>query len=172
MRFYMRVRQVFRDFFKSISHRSLRRSVRGVLNGTSGATAVEFSFIAPVLVLMTVCTIDMGIGFYRYLQVEGAAGAGARYAALHGFNATTLATAISSATSYSGISASPAPTQFCGCPSTSGIAVVTCGSTCTGGITAGTYVTTSAQATYSPIIQYPMLPNQFTLSAKSTMRIQ
>ena len=168
----MRAHQVFRGFFNSISHRSLRRFVRGILNGTSGATAVEFSFIAPVLLMMTVCTIDMGIGLYRYLQVEGAAGAGARYAALHGFDATTLATAITSATSYSGISASPAPTQFCGCPSTSSIAVVTCGSTCTGGISAGTYVTTSAQATYSPIIQYPMLPKQFTLSAKSTMRIQ
>jgi Flp pilus assembly protein TadG len=155
-----------------MTRRSLRQFVGGDINGIRGTTAIEFAIIAPVLMLMTICTIDMGIGFYRYMQVESAAGVGAQSAALHGFNTSNIASAITNATSYSGISASPAPSQFCGCPSTSGIEVATCGSTCTGGAAAGTYVTTSAQSTYTPIMSYPLLPSSFTLSAQSTMRIQ
>jgi Flp pilus assembly protein TadG len=153
-------------------NRTLRRLLRGNRSGTRGSAAVEFGIITPVLVLMAVCSIDFGIGFYRYLQVESAAGAGARYAAIHGFDATTMANAITAATSNLAISASPAPTQFCGCPSSTGITVAACGSTCTGGLPVGTYVTASAQSTYNPIINYRLLPKSFTLGATATVRIQ
>lgn len=168
----MRAHQHFTQRLKSMTRRSLRRFLSGDINGIRGTSAIEFAMIAPAMILMSICTIDLGIGFYRYMQVESAAGAGARYAALHGFSADTIAAAITNATSYSGISASPDPNQFCGCPSTSGVAVATCGSTCTGGAAAGTYVNASAQTVYTPIMSYPLLPSSFTLSAQSTMRIQ
>src|SRR5262249_8459253 len=134
--------------------------------------AIEFSIIAPVLIAATICTVDLGMVSYRKLQVQDAAQAGAQYAAVHGFNASSISNAISGATSYSGISASPAPTQFCGCASATGIRILGCGSQCPGNIAAGTYVTASAQSTYTPIIPYPMIANSFALSAQSTVRIQ
>jgi Flp pilus assembly protein TadG len=151
--------------------RSLRQLVSGE-EGVRGVSAVEFSLIAPILIAATVGTVDLGMGFYRKLQVQSAAQAGAQYAELNGFNANNISSAITNATAYSGISASPTPTQFCGCASASGISVVACGSQCPGAIPAGTYVTASAQSTYTTIIPYPMIPNSRTLSAQSTVRIQ
>ena len=157
----------------SRTRRSVRRLACGDPDGIRGAAAVEFAIIAPVLMLMSVCAIDLGVGFYRYMQVASAAGAGARYAAVNGFSSSTITTAITNATANSGITASPAPSQFCGCPTTSGISTVSCGSTCTGGATAGTYATVSAHASYSPIMSYPLVPRDgFTFSATSTIRIQ
>ena len=106
------------------------------------------------------------------MQVQDAAQAGAQYAAVHGFNASSISNAITGATSYSGISASPAPAQFCGCASATGISTVACGSQCPGNIAAGTYVTASAQSTYTTILPYPVIANSFALSAQSTVRIQ
>jgi hypothetical protein len=70
------------------------------------------------------------------------------------------------------ISATPAPAQSCGCPSAStGITAATCGSTCTGGGNAGTYVTVNAQASYSAIFPISGITNPLTLTAKMTVRI-
>jgi Flp pilus assembly protein TadG len=156
------------------SLRHLLSTARKLASGDAieASAATEFGMIASVLMLMFIGAIDLGAGFYRYLQVESAAGAGARYAALNDFNSSTIASAILNATANSGISASPAPSQFCGCPTSSGISTVSCGSTCTGGGTAGTYATASAQANYSPIISYPLLPKTFIFSAKATIRTQ
>jgi Flp pilus assembly protein TadG len=151
--------------------RSLRQLVSGE-DGIRGVSAVEFSLIAPVLIAATVGTVDLGMVSYRKLQVQNAAQAGAQYAALNGFALSNISNAITNATSYSGISASPAPTQFCGCASASGISAVACGSQCPGAIPAGTYVTASAQSTYATIIPYPMIPSSYALSAQSTVRIQ
>ncbi len=137
-----------------------------------GATAVEFAIISPILILMTLMTVDVGLGFYRNMQVQNAAQAGAQYAVLHGFDQTKISSAISAATSNSTITASPAPVQFCGCPSASGISALDCESSCPSGSTPGTYVTTSAQSTYYTVFSYPVIRDHVTLTAQSTLRIQ
>lgn len=142
-----------------------RRDVRGV-------AATELAIVAPMLVLLMVCTADVGIGIYRKMQVQNGAQAGAQYAALYGFNANSITSAVLSATNSSAIKASPAPSQFCGCPSATGIKSATCGSTCSGGSTPGTYVAVSAQSTYMTLLPYPLIPNSFTFSAQSTVKIQ
>ena len=43
----------------------------------SGAGAIEFAFLAPLLILMAMLTIDLGLGGYRQMQVQNAAQAGA-----------------------------------------------------------------------------------------------
>ena len=137
-----------------------------------GVAAIELSIIAPTLALALICTADLGLGIYRNMQVQNAAQAGAEYAVAHGFVAESITTAVQAATALSGISASPAPSQFCGCPSATGVAVATCGATCPGGSTVGTYVTVSALATYRTLLPYPALPSSFALTAQSTVRIQ
>jgi Flp pilus assembly protein TadG len=143
----------------------------GADRGVIGAMAVELAIIGPALVLMMICTIDFGMGVYRKMQVQNAAQAGAEYAIAHGFTAS-IASVVTSATSLTGITASPAPVQFCGCPASSGVTTVTCNSTCASGAVAGTYVTVSAQGTYNTILSYPSIPVTFSFTSQATVRIQ
>ena len=152
--------------------KSLRRLLSGTDDGTRGVAAIEFAIIAPVFVLMLVCTVDMGMGFYRKMQVQNAAQAGAQYAAVSGFLASSISSAVVNATPFAGITASPAPSQFCGCASNSGVTNVACGSACPGGSSPGTYVTVSAQGTYTTLFAYPGIAGSFTFLAQPTVRIQ
>jgi Flp pilus assembly protein TadG len=156
---------------KSARFRLLKR-LRHVLRNRRGAVALEFGLLVPVLSTMVVGVTDLSIGFVRKMAVQEAAEAGAQYAAVHGWSSAAITTAITSATSLTGVSASPAPSTSCGCPSGTSIAAATCGTTCASGRTAGTYVTASAQYTYTMILSYPGLGNPLTLSASTTVRIQ
>jgi Flp pilus assembly protein TadG len=150
--------------------RALSRFTAGA-DGVRGALSIEFAVIAPTLVLMLIGVLDLGMGIYRKMQVQNAAQAGAAYAVLHGFTSSSIESAVTSATSF-GVSASPAPSEFCGCASSGGVTAATCGSTCSGGSSPGTYVTVSAQGTYTTLLPYPGIPNSYTLSAQSTVRLQ
>jgi Flp pilus assembly protein TadG len=146
--------------------------VASVKHCIAGVVAIEFAIAAPVLVIDLICTADLGLAIYRKMQVENAAQAGAEYAVVHGFGASSIATAVTQATSFSDIASSPEPFQFCGCASDTGITTADCSSTCTGGRAPGTYVTVSAQGTYKTILHYPMIPDNFTFAAQSTVRLQ
>src|SRR6516164_8741737 len=91
---------------------------------TSGAAAIEFGIVVPLLALMVTCVIDLGFGIYYKMQVEDAAQIGAQWAIKNGFDATNISYisyAVTHATNASGISASPAPFEFCGCATGSSI---------------------------------------------------
>ena len=150
----------------------LHRSFLQLVDCVQGIAAIEFAFIVPVLLIMSIATFDLGEGAYRDMQVQNAAQAGAEYAIAHGFDATSISNAVKSATSFAGIGVSPAPNQFCGCASSTGISSVSCNSKCPNGLGPGTYVTVSTQGTYTTIIPYPMMPSSFTFKAQSTARIQ
>ena len=137
-----------------------------------GVAAIEFGIIVPILVLMVVATADIGMGFYRKMQVEGAAQTGAAWAMKNGFDANLISNAVTSATSALAISVSPAPVHFCGCASGSSISTATCGTTCSGGALAGTYTTVSAQMTYNTILPYGLFPSTYNFSLQSTVRLQ
>jgi Flp pilus assembly protein TadG len=49
-----------------------------------GAAAVEFAFVAPVVILMIVAAVDVGIGVYRQVTLANAAKETVRYAAVRG----------------------------------------------------------------------------------------
>ena len=91
---------------------------------------------------------------------------------MHGFDANAISNAVTSATSSSAVTASPSPVTFCGCATGSGISTVSCGTTCPGGALAATYTTVSAQATYSTILNYQVVPYTYTFSNQSTARLQ
>jgi Flp pilus assembly protein TadG len=156
----------------STMQQSLRRFFGGTEPGIGGVAAIEFAIFAPVLIFMMLCVVDLGMGIYRKMQVQNAAQAGAQYAMVHGFNAGLVSTAVQSATSFSGISASPPPTQFCGCTSSTGVTSISCNSTCSGGSTPGTFVTVSTQGTYNTLYSYPSIANTYNFTAQSTVRIQ
>jgi Flp pilus assembly protein TadG len=150
----------------------LRNVFDRVVNDTSGAVAVEFGFMVPVFALMVVSVIDIGTGIHRKMQVEDAAQAGVQYAIAHGFDMSAISNAVTSATNSSAVTASPPPVTFCGCATGSGISTVGCGTTCPGGASAATYTTVSAQATYTTILNYQVMPETYTFSNQATARLQ
>ena len=159
--------------------------LRRLLRCGRGNAAVEFGLSAPVLLVVLVPLADLGIAFSTQHQLEEAVQAGAQYAASHPWNRNSpadIGSAVTGATSLSGISLSPAPHQICGCPSgaggngvvngSSGIATANCGGTCSTGETAGYYVIVSAQLPYTPIVPYSLFGSSTTLAAEAMIRIR
>ena len=106
---------------------SMRRwadRVAALVCGEIGTSAVEFALAAPILMGLLVPMADLGMAFSDQIEVQQAAAAGAQYAALHPWNsnsATAIANAVTAATTLA-VTASPAPSQTCGCPSSSTVA--------------------------------------------------
>jgi len=142
------------------------------IGNTSGAAAIEFGVVVPMLALMVTAVIDIGLGVHSKMQLEDAAQAGVQWAIRNGFDANAISAAVTNATNNSSITATPAPVQFCGCASGSSISGATCGTPCPDGAQAGTYVTVSAQTTYSTMINYPAVPSTYNFSTQSTARLQ
>jgi Flp pilus assembly protein TadG len=147
------------------------RRLAAFFDAREGNAVVEFSIAAPVLAVIFVPLIDIGMAVYQKMQVQDAAQAGAQYAMAHGWNSSSIQAAVTSATALS-VTASPEPSKSCGCPDGSSVSAAACGSTCSDGQKAGTYVTVGAQVTYTPLLPYPAMGTSVTLSAQTTARIQ
>ena len=132
--------------------------------------AVEMALIAPALVLLLIGLADYGTLIYRRMQVQYAAQAGADFAMRNGFNSGAIASAVTGASSFAGLTATPTPVEACGCAAANVMTPATCGSTCAGGQAAGAYVTVSASGTYTTILPYPGIPNSFTFTSASMAR--
>ncbi len=152
--------------------RTLSCDFTRALKDTTGAAAVEFGFMIPIFALMLISVTDIGLGVYRKMQVENAAQVGAQYAMVHGFDASAISMAVTSATNSTAVSATPSPTKYCACLTGSSIGTVSCGTICPGGTVAGTYTTVSAQGSYSTLFNYGVVPATYTYNALSTVRLQ
>jgi len=144
----------------------------GLTSAKGGSAALEFALATPLLVALLVPVADLGLAFAQQIQVQQAAQAGAQYALLHGWNSSAISNAVTAATNLPGISAAPAPTESCGCPTGTTISAATCASTCANGETAGTYVFVNAQSAYTPVLPYSVLGSGVTLTAQATVRVQ
>jgi hypothetical protein len=140
-----------------------------------GTSAVELALCLPLLAGMVVPLTDIGMGAYTQMQVTNAAQAGAEYAGVVGFNSANIVSAVTNATSLSGVTASPAPAQSCNCVSgtTVGPSLGTppCAQACASG-KVGTFITVSAQATYTTLFDYPGISSPLTITAQSVIRIK
>ena len=160
------------DMVLTRANASVRSLLSRGISDIRGVAAIEFAIIIPMLVMMVVCTVDLGMGIYRNMQVQNSAQAGARYAMTHSFDATLISKAVSNATGVQGIVASPPPSRYCGCATSAGISPIACGSTCPGAAIYGTYVNVSAQGAYTPIVPYPLISNSFSLTAQASVRVE
>jgi Flp pilus assembly protein TadG len=148
-----------------------RQRLRDLPIAVGGMSTIEFALVVPILSTLAIGMLDFGLGMWHQMQVGNAARAGAQYAHAHGWNSTAIQSAVTSATPLSGVTATPAPAQVCGCPSTSsGVTAATCGTTCSNGELAPYYITVGAQASYSLILPWPGVSNPVTLSATSIAR--
>lgn len=139
--------------------------------GRRGSAAIEFALAIPILLVLVAGTAEIGFGVHEAMQVYNSVEAGALYASKHGFDVTGISNAVVNATGTSGITATPAPTSFCGCPSAGGVAPATCGAVCGGGGTAGTYVRVNASYTHETILNYPSFGLPTILTAQSIVRV-
>jgi Flp pilus assembly protein TadG len=168
----MLVKRLSTDDHRSHKSWAILRTFVGGKDGSKGVAAVEFAFLAPLLVVMIIAMFDLASGVFRKMQVEAAAQAGAQYAIAHGFNSSAITNAVTNATNFSSIAASPAPIEYSGCPTNTGVQSIVCNLTCSDGSTPGTYVSVSSLYTYITMFPYPMIPNQFVLASQATVRIQ
>jgi Flp pilus assembly protein TadG len=136
-----------------------------------GTAALEFALFAPMLLILLVGVIELGDGVFESMQVQDAAEAGAVYVSKHGWNAAGVSAAVVNATGLSGITASPAPSTFCGCSTAAGITAKTCATTCTDGTTAANYVKINSTLAHESILTLPWLVMPTTLTGQAIVRV-
>lgn len=137
----------------------------------SGSAAIEFGLSVPLLLIILMGVVELGYAMYEAMQVYDSVEAGALYAAKNGYDQNGIAAAVANATGTQGITATPAPAQFCGCPNTAGIVETACSATCNDGNSPGQYVRISAALAHQTILPYPGLPLPTTLTAQSVLRL-
>jgi Flp pilus assembly protein TadG len=126
---------------------------------TDGLGAVEFGFIAPVLLTILLGILDFGMAFWQQMEISNAADAGAQWGMTNTYNATSITTVAQSATNLSTVSVSS--TNPCGCASNSGVAggygtPPSC-TACPDGTTAHPYIVVNTHMCYSTLFQWPGL---------------
>jgi len=146
-----------------------------------GVVAVEFALVATLLTALLPAATDLALAIWANQQVGNAARAGSEYAATNApsYNSANISAAATSGTATAATSQrssiSATPSEFCGCAGASGVTTQACGSACAGGGTTGTYVSVTANTTYTPI--FPLMwgtlltHNSLSLSATSVTRI-
>jgi len=148
-----------------VSRRSLRRDLRGV-------AAIEFGLAIPFLLALVIGIAEVGTASYESMQVKNAVEAGALYASQHPADLAGITAAVANSTGMAGVTASPAPLGFCGCPGAGGIAVGDCASTCPDGGPQSRYVRVNASFTHVAILAFPGFPDPLVLTGHSTVRVQ
>lgn len=134
---------------------------------------VELATSVMVLMLLLAACTDLGRMFYYTDIVWNAARAGVQYGMLNSANASDIPGIQSAALAepggtLAGLSASAI--KYCACPGTGG--TVTCGGTCYGGTTPGTFLRVSTAYTFSTLVRWPMVPPSIVLNGKAVMQVQ
>jgi len=143
-----------------------------------GLGAIEFAFIAPVLLALLLGVLDFGMAFWQKIEIANAADAGAQWGMSNTYDATSIRSVATSATSLTGLTVSPR--NVCGCATSSGItegygtAPSSC-TTCPDSSTAKSYIVVDAHVCYSTLFSWPGLTyggdgcgsNKISLTAQS-----
>ncbi len=137
----------------------------------AGTAALEFGLMAPFLIMLVVATVEVGSAVYQGMEAQNAAEAGAVYASRHGFDTAGITGAVLNATPAAGITAAPAPTQFCGCPTAGGIADTACATTCSDGTAPGQYLRITARITHDPLLSFSGLVAPVAISGEAVVRM-
>lgn len=136
-----------------------------------GNAIMEFAIIAPVVLMMTAAVSDFARLFNMANMAAGAASAGVEYASIgpeYWSDYTDIKTAALNDTgNYSGASATAS--NFCSC--SVGGTETTCPASCSGS-TYEEYVQVSVTVPFTPVFDYPGLPNPISVTQTATARVQ
>jgi len=132
----------------------------------AGASAVEFALIAPVMLVMLMGLLDYAVAVFHRTELESAARAGAQYALVDGFDATTITTAVEASTNLDTNFLTVTVTESCECPEDSP-PTVSCSDTCGVGS-----MTRYANIDLSYTHTWFFLPGTTTLTGESIIRTE
>jgi hypothetical protein len=149
-----------------------KRGWRQILICARGTVAARFAILGAVFSATLIVGGDIGLAWYRDMQVEDAAQAGAKFAAVHGFNSVAIKAVVTDAAPTGGVAANPDPMEFCGCPDADGFLVAVCGTHCMDGTKVSRYAKVSASRSHSTVVQYPWIAPRYTQSASVIVRIR
>lgn len=148
-----------------------------------GLGAIEFGFIAPVLLTLVLGILDFGMAFWQQMEIANAADAGAQWGMDNTYNSDSIKSVVQAATSLSIPTANITPSNPCGCATSSGVATYSCSATCPDGTTPQPYIVVNTHICYSTLFTWPGLTycssgnsncsgcgsNQIVLSAQSVV---
>jgi Flp pilus assembly protein TadG len=126
----------------------------------------------PLLALLFAGTVDFGRVFYKTMAVTQAARAGAQYgSSMNGYDITEMeAQAMSAGSDITGLTV--AASYDCTCYNGGSESVMVCNSgTCPTGQNR-VYVTVTANATFTTVMNYPGIPNNVPIVRAARMRFQ
>jgi hypothetical protein len=147
-------------------------------DGDSGTAAIEFALFAPFLLILIGGVTEIGFAMYEAMQVNAAVEAGLLYAAANGWDAASISDAVTGSSQLPKLytlTATPAPTEFCGCPNETG-SVENVGSppcstaACAEQTAAGTYVQVNATLNHLVILP-PTWGIPANITATATIRV-
>ncbi len=151
-------------------------SLGSLWHNTRGVAAIEFAIMTSLLFIPFLGGVEVGYAAFQAMQVQSAAEAGALYASKNGFDPTDISLAVRNASAATEVTAVPAPSEFYGCPTNSGITPL--GTVpplpppnCADGTSPGTYVQINATMTRVSLIPNSLLGLPPTFSAKSIVRL-
>jgi len=150
---------------------AMARKTRRGRRAEAGTAAIEFGLSVPLLLLLLMGAVEFGFYIYEGMQVYNSVEAGMVEAAKNGFSDARISAAVVNATDTKGITATPAPAEFCGCPNATGIVSAACDATCSDGTKPGQYVRISASLSHQTILPYPGLSLQTPLTAHTVLRL-
>jgi Flp pilus assembly protein TadG len=160
---------------------------------SAGQSATEMALVLPVLLLLLVAITDAGRMFYTYLEVVGAARAGAQQGAQTIVTAGCITPIITAAQNGANLPVTATATAYCCC--SSGSACTNFGTTITSSNTATycgdsttphetscgavppcsdwrKYVQVNTTATFTTLINYPGIKSSYTFNGQTIMRAQ
>ncbi len=183
----------------SHSRRGSKRTLKGssrieCARWSAGQSAAELALVLPVLALLLVAITDAGRMFYTYLEVVGAARAGAQEGAQTVVTAgciSPMQSAATGAANLTGITATA--TSYCCCSSGSscvnfGVTINSansasyCGNSLTPDETScgekppcsdwRKYVQVNTTATFTTLLNYPGIQSSYTFNGQTILRAQ
>jgi Flp pilus assembly protein TadG len=141
-------------------------NIRGFFRKTDGAAAVEFSFIAPVVLFLMLGTIDFGIYIKERMKMEQIARASVEYVLQGGYEENIHTDVVSY---YDGSGQYEISTnRMCTC--SDGV-MVSCGEEmCPTGDYSRQFVQVDLVRTFTPLFSYPGIPASLTLRGSARLR--
>jgi len=136
-----------------------------------GQNAVELAFAVPILILFLQVAADFGRLFYVYVELNGAARAGAQY----GANSVTSAADSSgmvAAAQLGGPNVQNMSVTATQCTCMSGTSITACPASYCSAIPTATYVQVTASSSFHTLITYPGLPAAIPVNAQAILPVQ
>ena len=137
---------------------------------SQGTVSLELCLVTPLLLFMFIGIFDMGFLVFQQMEVQAAADAGATFAVAQGttnWNSTTIGNVVAGAAYPTQTAITGSASWACACPNSTNTGIVGVGAApncsglpkCPNGVDApGVYALISAQATPTPIFNWPGYP--------------